>query len=251
MKRWGFISTLLLLSASLSVAQETLVHDVDITVRLDRSGTAHITEIWDVDVQTGTEWYLVQGNLGAIEIRDLAISDETGKTYLREDVWDTHRTIEAKAGRCGLIRISQRPDEKRPTLSFGDEKPSEMVKQYSEHEYQTLTDVISMRRDLEPTASAQDVEEQEGLIGKLVGRINMLSETYPNLKADRIYLSTMNDMKQYEENVRHSRMIYNDSVTRFNRAVRQMPNNLVAGMFGFRIREYLEEDAKKRNFPTV
>ena len=31
----------------------------------------------------------------------------------------------------------------------------------------------------------------------------------------------------------------------------QMPNNLVAGMFGFRIREYLEEDAKKRNFPTI
>ena len=127
----------------------------------------------------------------------------------------------------------------------------DMVKQYSEHEYQTLTDVISMRRDLKPTASAQDIEEQEGLIGKLVGRINMLSETYPDLKADRIYLSTMNDMKQYEENVRHSRMIYNDSVTRFNRAVRQMPNNLVAGMFGFRIREYLEEDAKKRNFPTI
>ena len=127
----------------------------------------------------------------------------------------------------------------------------DMVKQYSEHEYQTLTDVISMRRDLKPPASAQDIEEQEGLIGKLVGRINMLSETYPDLKADRIYLSTMNDMKQYEENVRHSRMIYNDSVTRFNRAVRQMPNNLVAGMFGFRIREYLEEDAKKRNFPTI
>ena len=73
MKRWIFISTLLLLSASLSMARETFVHNVDITVRLDCSGTAHITEIWDVDVQTGTEWYLVQGNLGAIEIRDLEI----------------------------------------------------------------------------------------------------------------------------------------------------------------------------------
>ena len=71
MKRWGFISTLLLLSASLSVAQETLVHDVDITVRLDRSGTAHITEIWDVDVQTGTEWYLVQNNLFSIRKQSL------------------------------------------------------------------------------------------------------------------------------------------------------------------------------------
>ena len=46
-------------------------------------------------------------------------------------------------------------------------------------------------------------------------------------------------------------MIYNDSVTRYNREVRQMPNNIVAGMFGFRVHDYLEEDMKKRNFPTV
>ena len=45
MKRWIFISTLLLLSASLSIARETFVHNVDITVRLDRSGTSHISVI--------------------------------------------------------------------------------------------------------------------------------------------------------------------------------------------------------------
>ena len=126
-----------------------------------------------------------------------------------------------------------------------------LVKQYSEHEYSTLTDVIAMRRDIGANASAHDADEQEHLIGRLVGRIKVLSENYPNLKADALYSSTMSNMKQYEENVRHSRMIYNDSVTRYNREVRQMPNNIVAGMFGFRVHDYLEEDMKKRNFPTA
>lgn len=126
----------------------------------------------------------------------------------------------------------------------------DMVKQYSEHEYQTLTDVVAMRRNIGANANAQDANEQENLIGQLVGRINVLSEEYPNLKADGLFHRAMSDMKQYEENVRHSRMIYNDSVTRFNRSVRQMPNNLIAGMFGFRVRDYLEEDTKKKDFPT-
>ena len=126
-----------------------------------------------------------------------------------------------------------------------------LVRQYSEHEYQTLTDVIGMRRNIGANATARDADEQEGLIGRLVGRINVLSENYPNLKANELFHSAMSNMKQYEENVRHSRMIYHDSVTRFNREVRQMPNNLVAGMFGFRVRDYLEEDMKKKDFPTM
>ncbi len=103
MKRWLYILPLLAFTALTAAARETTVSNVDITVRIDRAGAAHITEVWSVDVQKGTEWYLVQGNLGTIEIRDLAVSDETGRSYLVEDAWDTERTIEEKAGRCGLV----------------------------------------------------------------------------------------------------------------------------------------------------
>lgn len=126
-----------------------------------------------------------------------------------------------------------------------------MVKQYAEHEYQTLTGVIGMRKDLDAGASVRDIEEQESLLGRLVGNIKVVSERYPTLKADHVYIETMGTMREFEENVRLSRMVYNDSVTRFNRFVRQIPNNFVAGMFGFRVYEYLREDTKKQDFPQV
>lgn len=126
-----------------------------------------------------------------------------------------------------------------------------MVKQYAEHEYQTLTNVIGMRRDLDTGVSVRDIEEQENLLGRLVGDIRVVSEQYPTLKADHVYIETMSTMREFEENVRLSRMVYNDSVTRFNRFVRQIPNNFVAGMFGIRIYEYLRDDMKKQDFPQV
>lgn len=103
MKRlWG-ISVLLWLIVA-SGARATVVHGVDIAVALDTAGTARITEVWNIDVSTGTEWYLVAGRLGTIEVLDLTVSDETGQTYMNEGDWNTERTMSEKAGRCGIVR---------------------------------------------------------------------------------------------------------------------------------------------------
>ena len=51
------------------------IRDVDITLTLLPDGTASIHERWDVCAADGTEWYLVRGNLGDIEIGNLAVSD--------------------------------------------------------------------------------------------------------------------------------------------------------------------------------
>ncbi len=80
------------------------IRDVDITLTLLPDGTASIHERWDVCAADGTEWYLVRGNLGDIEIGSLAVSDESGRTYVNEGSWDTQRGIAEKAGRCGIVR---------------------------------------------------------------------------------------------------------------------------------------------------
>ena len=46
-----------------------------------------------------------------------------------------------------------------------------------------------------------------------------------------MYKETMDGVKQYEENVRHSRMVFNDTVTKFNRAVRQIQCALLRGQW--------------------
>ena len=100
------ITLLAALSAIYSFAYSPEVRNIDISVSLDTLGTAHIVEVWDVVVASGTEWYLVRENLGAIRIRNLAVTDETGLQYYDEGSWDVDRSISQKAGKCGLHRTS-------------------------------------------------------------------------------------------------------------------------------------------------
>jgi len=84
-------------------AYEPAIRDVDITVRLDDDGTAYITQVWDVTVASGTEWYIVQGNLGDISISDFSVTDESGRIFINEGAWDVERSISQKAGKCGIV----------------------------------------------------------------------------------------------------------------------------------------------------
>ena len=96
-----------LLTASVCIPASALtpsIRDVDITLTLLPDGTASIHERWDVCAADGTEWYLVRGNLGDIEIGNLAVSDESGRAYVNEGSWNTQRGIAEKAGRCGIVR---------------------------------------------------------------------------------------------------------------------------------------------------
>ena len=84
--------------------------DVDsllINVLLRDDGSASVTETWQIDVSDDiTEWYLVEGNMGRMTIRDLQVRDETGKEYYNEGEWDVNRSRSKKAGRCGLVTKS-------------------------------------------------------------------------------------------------------------------------------------------------
>jgi len=87
-------------------AQESYVYDIDINLTLSKDGSALVREVWNVDINRGTEWYLVRSKLGDIVISDLKVSDETGREYLNEGSWDVDRSLEQKDGRCGIVEKS-------------------------------------------------------------------------------------------------------------------------------------------------
>ena len=71
-------------------------------------------------------------------------------------------------------------------------------------------------------------------------------------KADNLFQNTMDGIRDYEEKVRMSRMVYNDTATKMNRIVRQWPSSMVAGMLNFNEREYLDVDeAHKSSYPDL
>jgi LemA protein len=123
--------------------------------------------------------------------------------------------------------------------------------QYASHESETLINTIRERRQGNIT-TADQINEQQGAISQLLGRLIAIGEAYTNLKADALYKEAMDGMRDYEEKVRVSRMVYNDTATKMNRMVRQWPSSFVAGLLHFTERAYLElDDAKKASYPDL
>ena len=128
----------------------------------------------------------------------------------------------------------------------------DLAKGYAAHESQTLIETIKSRRSVITAKSTpQDVLQQEGVISEALGRISMVAERYPELKADKGYAKCMDAVDSYEKMVRTSRLIYNDSVTKLNREIRMFPVSLIAGMLGFCQRDYLEAREDKADMPSM
>ena len=128
---------------------------------------------------------------------------------------------------------------------------AELVKSYNEHEYNTLRDVIAQRKEINGNSSAADVEVQEAAMTGMVRQIKLVAEQYPDLKASENYGKCMDSVNVYENQVRTSRMVYNDTVTKFNRIVRQFPDSFVANLLNFETKEYLKDVAEKSSMPSM
>jgi len=128
--------------------------------------------------------------------------------------------------------------------------------QYAKHESETIIEAVQARGGNLAGAPAAGtpaaINQQSDLLGQLMGRLNVVFERYPELKASDLYREAQEGMKQYEENVRMSRMIYNDTATKMNRMVRQWPSSLVASMLHFDQKEYLKVDSEeKKQYPNL
>ena len=128
----------------------------------------------------------------------------------------------------------------------------DLTKGYAEHESQTLLETVKSRRSIiTANSTPDDVQKQENVITEALGRIAMVAEQYPDLKANTTYIKCMDAVDSYEKMVRTSRLIYNDSVTKLNRELRMFPTSLLGGMFGFRQRDYLEAVVEKADMPNM
>jgi Uncharacterized conserved protein len=125
---------------------------------------------------------------------------------------------------------------------------------YAEHESETIIQTIQARGGNSNNAAATPaaLNQQTDLLGQVMSKLNVVFERYPELKANELYIEAQRGQKEYEENVRLSRMVYNDTATKMNRLVRQWPSSIVASMLHFDVKDYLKvDDEKKRSYPDL
>jgi len=128
----------------------------------------------------------------------------------------------------------------------------ETVKGYAGHEKTTLQNVTEARTK---AVSAQGVEAQakaEGELSSALGRLMVVVEQYPDLKANQNFLALQEELSSTENKIAFSRQHYNDSVMTYNTRIQSFPNNIVAGAFSFGEEAFFEiQDKAAREVPKV
>ena len=119
----------------------------------------------------------------------------------------------------------------------------ETAKAYMSHERETLEAVIAARNQAMAglQAAAQDpanadaireLASAEGALGGALGRLNVVMEAYPDLKANQNMMQLSEELTSTENKVAFSRQAFNDAVTAYNTYKQTFPPVLVAGIVG-------------------
>ncbi len=134
------------------------------------------------------------------------------------------------------------------------------VKGYANFEQQTLEAVVSARasatqmkidpNNLTPEAIQRFEQAQQGLSGAL-GRLLMVTENYPDLKANQNFLDLQKQLEGTENRITVERKNFNESVQDFNSYIRRFPTNLLVGVFGFSPKGYFQAQAGSEKAPEV
>lgn len=134
------------------------------------------------------------------------------------------------------------------------------VKGAANFEKETLTQVIEARAkatsitvdptNLTPESIAQFQAAQGGLSQSL-GRLMATVEAYPELKANQNFLELQAQLEGTENRITVERQKFNTVTQEYNSTIRTFPNNLTAGMFGFKTKGYFQAEAGADKAPKV
>jgi len=135
-----------------------------------------------------------------------------------------------------------------------------VVKGAANFEKETLTGVVEARakatqitvdpKNLTPE-KIQEFQAAQGELSQDLGKLLMITENYPELKANQNFRDLQVQLEGTENRITQERRKFNEVVQDFNTYIRQFPRNLIAGMFGFEKKGYFEADKGAEKAPTV
>ncbi|HEY9262026.1 LemA family protein [Chitinophaga sp.] len=134
------------------------------------------------------------------------------------------------------------------------------VKGAANFETETLEKVIQARasatqikvdvNDLSPE-KIQQYQAAQGQLSQALGRLLAVSENYPDLKANANFQNLQAQLEGTENRINVARNDFNEAVNAYNSSVRTFPNNIIAGITGFKAKGYFEATAGAENAPQV
>src|SRR5450756_2615630 len=139
----------------------------------------------------------------------------------------------------------------------------ETAKGYMAHERGTLEAVTAARNIAYAASKAaaanpgdatamKNLTAAESGLGGTLSRLMMVSEQYPDLKANQNMMQLTEELTSTENKISFARQAYNDSVMVYNTQRESFPTNILAGMFNFAPAElFVIDQPEQRDAPKV
>ena len=134
------------------------------------------------------------------------------------------------------------------------------VKGYASHEQETFTAVVEARsKATQITVNPEDLTEEniqqfqeaQGQLSSALGKLLMIRENYPELKANQNFLALQDELAGTENRIAEERNRFNETAREYNQYIRRFPHVIYAGWFGFKAKGYFEADADSQTAPVV
>lgn len=128
----------------------------------------------------------------------------------------------------------------------------EAVKAYAGHEKSTFERVTELRSQaLSAAKSPARLADIEAALEHEVGRLLVIKEAYPELKASENFLKLQRDLVDVEDHLQYARRFYNGAVRELNDGVQRFPDLLIATAFGFQQAEFFEAPTGAETAPKL
>lgn len=134
------------------------------------------------------------------------------------------------------------------------------VKGYAKHEQETLEGVVNARAKatsitVDPANLSADklaeFQKAQGELSTALGKLLMIQEQYPDLKANQNFLELQAQLEGTENRITVERQKFNEAAQAFNTSIRLFPRNILASIFGFERKAYFEAQEGAETAPKV
>jgi LemA protein len=135
------------------------------------------------------------------------------------------------------------------------------VKGYADFEKDVLTEVTDARsrvgsmqikaEDLDDPAKLQQFQDAQDKLSSAISRLLVVSENYPNLKANENFLQLQSQLEGTENRISVERKKFNDAVQEYNTSVKSFPSVISAKIFGFKEKAYFKSAPGSEKAPDV
>ena len=125
------------------------------------------------------------------------------------------------------------------------------VKGYTKHEEQVFSEIADARSRLPNAKTVDEKSDANAQVSSALGRLLVLTENYPNLKADQQFLKLQDELAGTENRIAVARRDYNTKVLDYNNSRQRFPSVIFANVMGFQQEPEFKADPSSREAPKV